>query len=414
MSHPTDLIPLTTALLQAETVTPDVKAALDVLEPVLKSLGFWVERPVFHAPNSIPVENLYARLGTAGPVLCFAGHVDVVPVGDAAAWVHPPFSATQADGKIYARGAVDMKSSITAFIAAVAELQNSGVLPKSHSDLAEGDCPPRSEGGKGGASPQSQYGSIALLITGDEEGPAVNGTKPLLEWCAARGEVFDACLVGEPTSVHRFGDGMKIGRRGSLSGTLTVFGTQGHAAYPEKNDNPVPKIAALVHGMKSEPLDAGTANFQPSNLEFVSIDVGNTAFNVIPARASAKFNIRFNELHTADSLKALLQTRAEKISNNKINFAFEFEPAMSNVFITKNHPFVDVVAGAVEAVAGVRPERSTAGGTSDARFIKDYCPVVEFGPLNATIHQVNEHIGIDELHMLKDVYKQVIERYFGV
>jgi len=381
-----DPIALARDLLRCPSVTPQEGGALSLIESVLSGAGFTVHRVVFSQPGADDVENLYARIGSAGPHLVLAGHTDVVPPGDEANWRHRPFDGDIADGALFGRGAVDMKGAIACKLAAVLDhLAANGGRPK---------------------------GSISFLITGDEEGIAVNGTVKLLKWAAARGETFDHCVLGEPTNPARLGDMVKIGRRGSLNGTLIVTGASGHVAYPALADNPVRRIVAIMAAVMAEPLDAGSAHFDPSNLEFTSVDVGNRTVNVIPAEARARFNIRFNDQHTQASLKTLVETRAGAAARGG-SFRIAWEPSNADVFLTKPGPFVELVSCAIADVTGRQPELSTTGGTSDARFIKDYCPVVEFGLVNATMHKIDENVPTDDLVALAAIYRRVLDRYFG-
>ena len=382
---PADPVAFAHDLLRCPSVTPIEGGALALLEKTLSEAGFSVHRVTFSEPNADDVENLYARIGTAGPHLVFAGHTDVVPPGDEERWRHPPFAGEIADGVLFGRGAVDMKGAIACELAAALDY------------LAV-------NGGK-------PNGSISFLITGDEEGVAVNGTVKLLQWAAARGEKFDHCILGEPTNPKELGDMVKIGRRGSLNGTLIVTGTAGHVAYPALADNPVRRIVAIMAAVMAEPLDAGSAHFDPSNLEFTSVDVGNKTVNVIPAEARARFNIRFNDCHTQGSLKALIEARAHAAAQGG-HFGIAWEPSNADVFLTKPGPFVDMVSDAIAEVTGRRPELSTSGGTSDARFIKDYCPVVEFGLVNATMHKIDECVATADLVTLAAVYRRILDRYF--
>ncbi len=376
---PPDPVALAAALIRAPSVTPDAGAALELVAGRLEAAGYAVERLTFDT-GGVPVGNLYARIGDAGPNLCFAGHVDVVPVGQEAAWRHGPFSGAVADGLLYGRGAVDMKGAVAAFLAAA---------------LAYG---------------RPAQGSLSFLITGDEEGPALDGTVKVVEWLMARGERVDHCIVGEPTNPQALGDAFKIGRRGSLSGRITVAGKQGHVAYPHLADNPVPRLVRLLSGLIAAPLDAGSAFFPPSNLEVVSVDVGNTAFNVIPAEAQATFNVRFNDTFTLDGLKAEVIRRLDAAGTP---YELAFQPGASASFLTAPGRFVDIVAEAVAAETGRRPEASTSGGTSDARFIKDLCPVVEFGLVGRTMHQVDEATPVADLEALTRIYAGLIARYFA-
>jgi succinyl-diaminopimelate desuccinylase len=383
---PADPVALTSALVQCPSVTPAEGGALALLESTLKAAGFTVHRVTFSEPGAADVENLYARIGTTSPHLMFAGHTDVVPPGDEMAWAHPPFAGTVQDGTLYGRGAVDMKGGIACAVAAVLDhLAANGGKPK---------------------------GSISFLITGDEEGIAVNGTVKLLKWAAERGETFDHCILAEPSNVTALGDTIKIGRRGSLNGTLIVSGKQGHVAYPDRANNPIRGLVKLVEALQGEPLDQGSDSFQPSHLEFTSVDVGNTTVNLIPGEARARFNIRFNDRHTVESLQALLQQRAATAAE-KVNFRFEFQPSNAGVFVTAPGPFMDLVVNAIAEETGRKPALSTSGGTSDARFICNYCPVVEFGLVGSTMHQVDERVPVAELRALTAIYEKILERYFG-
>jgi succinyl-diaminopimelate desuccinylase len=374
-------------LLRCPSVTPMEGGALQYLEDLLKRAGFAVHRVKFHEQGTADIENLYARIGTEAPNLVFAGHTDVVPAGEVKAWTHLPFAGEVADGYLYGRGAVDMKGGIACAIAAALDyLAANGGKPK---------------------------GSISFLITGDEESIAINGTVKLVIWAAARGEKFDHCILGEPSNVRELGDTIKIGRRGSLNGLLTVSGKQGHVAYPDRADNPVRGIVALIDAIMNEPLDKDSAHFQPSNLEFTSIDVGNPTVNLIPGEAKARFNIRFNDCHTQDSLKRLIEERALKAAGGNIRFSLQFEPSNADVFVVETGPFTELVAGAVTEVTSRKPELSTTGGTSDARFIKNYCPVVEFGLVGQTMHQTDERVALADLCGLTAIYRRVLEKYFG-
>jgi succinyl-diaminopimelate desuccinylase len=382
-----DPVAIARDLLRCPSVTPAEGGALSFLEGVLKTAGFTVHRMTFSEPGAEDVENFYARIGTAAPHLMFAGHTDVVPVGDEKAWTHPPFAGAVDNGQLYGRGAVDMKGGIACCVAAVL-------------DYLSANC------GK-------PKGSISFLITGDEESIAVNGTPKLLQWVAERGEKFDNCILGEPSNQDELGDTIKIGRRGSLNGTLIVTGKSGHVAYPQRADNPVRSIVTLIDALQSKPLDSGSATFQPSNLEFTTIDVGNKTVNLIPGEARARFNIRFNDCHTLESLKALVETRAAKASGGKIKFAFKWEPSNAGVFVTKPGPFTELVSNAVFEATGRKPELSTTGGTSDARFITHYCPVVEFGLVGQTMHAIDERVPIADLRALTAIYRKIIDKYFG-
>jgi succinyl-diaminopimelate desuccinylase len=378
-------------LLRCPSVTPADAGALGVLETILKDAGFEVHRVTFGEPGTADIDNLYARIGTSAPHITFAGHTDVVPPGDEAAWTHGAFSGDVKDGFLSGRGAVDMKGGIACSVAAVLDYL-----------AAHGGQP-----GKDGK------GSISFLITGDEEDISVNGTIKLLQWVAARGEKFDHCVLGEPSNVEALGDCIKVGRRGSQSGTLYVDGVQGHVAYPHRASNPVPDISALIVALSSEPLDHGSAQFQASNLEFTSVDVGNTASNVIPGQARAKFNIRFNDHHTQETLRALVEARITKAAGNRIRARIVWEPSNSNVFGTKPGAVTDLAVAAIEEVTGRRPELSTSGGTSDARFISSHCPVIEFGLVGQTMHQVDERTPVSDLEKLTKIYRGILDRYFA-
>ncbi len=379
-----DALALCQALLRCPSVTPDDAGALGVLAQALAECGFAVHRVSFSEPGTPDVDNLYARIGTEAPFLLFAGHTDVVPPGPRESWRDDPFAGTVADGLLYGRGAQDMKGGIAAFVAAAAAF------------LAERG-PPR--------------GSIGLLITGDEEGPAVNGTTKLLDWAHGKGERFDHCIVGEPTSRARVGDTLKVGRRGSLNARLVVQGRQGHVAYPAKADNPVPTLLAVLGALLSPALDAGTQAFDPSNLEITSIDIGNPSTNVIPGEASAAFNVRFNDCWSAESLAAELRRRAAAAADPS-RYALAFLPSNAPAFRTPASPFTDLVSDAVAAVTGARPDLSTSGGTSDARFIQRFCPVVELGLVGDTMHMADERVPVAELEQLTAVYRRVLEAYF--
>jgi succinyl-diaminopimelate desuccinylase len=381
-----DPIALARDLLRCPSITPAEGGALALIERVLKGAGFEVHRVTFAEPGTDPVENLYARIGSEAPHLMFAGHTDVVPPGDESRWTHPPFASEIANGTLYGRGAVDMKGSIACKLAAALDHVMAHGAPK---------------------------GSLSFLITGDEEGIAVNGTVKLLQWAAERGEKFDHCILGEPTNPHALGDMMKIGRRGSQNGTLVVTGTQGHVAYPELADNPVRGIVALIAAINAEPLDHGSAHFDASNLEFTSIDVGNRTVNLIPAEARARFNIRFNDHHSREALKVLIEARARKAAGERIRWRFEWESSNADVFLTPPGPFVDLVSSAIADVTGRTPQLSTTGGTSDARFIKDYCPVIEFGLLSQQMHKIDEHVATADLVALTAIYRHILQRYFG-
>jgi len=383
------------ALIRCASVTPDDNGALAQLEKMLAPLGFSTERTVFSEAGTPDIHNLYARHGKQGRHLMFAGHTDVVPVGDEAAWTHPPFAADIADGEMFGRGAVDMKGGIACFVAASARYM---------------------------AARGSLGGSLSFLITGDEEGPAVNGTSKLLQWAAAKGERWDAAIVGEPTNPDCLGDMIKIGRRGSLSGAVTVVGRQGHVAYPHLADNPVRGLVALIETLLHPAFDSGTDDFQPTNLEITSIDVGNAATNVIPARATASFNVRFNDTWTTETLSSEICDRLERASRDnkyrsdrteQVAYEIAWRDRPSEVFLTRDEKLIATLTGSIHAVTGRRPALSTSGGTSDARFIKDYCPVVEFGLVGKTMHMVDERVPLAELETLTQIYTRFLEDWFS-
>ena len=374
-----DPVALAQDLIRCPSVTPRDDGALGVLEAALAPMGFTCHRLRFQQEGTEPVENLYARLGTEGPNFCFAGHTDVVPPGDKG-WTVDPFAGEVMGGRLFGRGAVDMKGAIAAFVAAVSRRLEDG--------------PPA--------------GSISLLITGDEEGVAINGTRKVLDWLAERGERIDACVVGEPTNPKALGDMIKIGRRGSLSGFLTVFGAQGHVAYPHLADNPLPRLVRMLAAITEQPMDEGTAHFQPSTLALTTIDVGNKATTVIPAQGKATFNIRFNDAHTPASIEAWLRRTFDAVGG-----AYELEVYWSgDSFVTPPGPLTELVAEAVEGVTGRRPEYSTTGGTSDARFIKNVCPVVEFGLVGQTMHKVDEYCSVEDLRQLTAIYETILKGVF--
>lgn len=385
MSGLSRAVRFTQALVRCPSVTPAEGGALTLIEEWLKPYGFAIERPVFQTPGSYPVENLYARLGHGEPCLVFAGHTDVVPTGDEARWTHPPFSGEVIDGEIWGRGAQDMKAGVAASIAAVLDHLDAYGAPKA--------------------------GSIAFLMTGDEEADAYDGTVKLLEWAKARGEVFSACVLGEPTNPDVMGEMMKIGRRGSLSGELTVHGTQGHVGYPERAANPIDAMMRYLAALKA-PLDSGTDHFSPSNLEMTSVDVGNPSRNVIPGEARAKFNIRFNDRWTAETLGEELHRRLASINDDIAPCTLKLLPSNSPAFLTEPGAFVDLVAKAVKAETGREPKLSTTGGTSDARFISAYCPVIEFGTVGTRMHQIDERVAVSDIDTLSAVYRRVIEGFF--
>ncbi len=373
---------ITKALMAVPSVTPNATAALDVLQGYLEPLGFTCQRFVFTQDGTPDVDNLYARWGTAAPNVCFAGHLDVVPEGDVNAWGSAPFIPTERDGKLYGRGASDMKAAIACMVSAM------------HALLQE--SPPK--------------GSLSFLITGDEEGPSINGTKKLLQAITQHGEKLDYCLVGEPTNPDTLGEMVKNGRRGSITFTLEVQGVQGHVAYPERARNPVPILLKVLTALTEKPLDNGTPDFQPSNLEITSVDVGNSVTNLIPAKASARGNIRFNPLHTGEGLAAWLhQTIQSVTSEYTLDYAISGE-----AFLTPREGVLpNALTQAIYDVTGRNPILSTSGGTSDARFIKDYCPVVEFGAVGASMHKVDEHIALADIPTLTAIYKRFLMHIFA-
>ena len=378
-----DPVDLAQALIRCPSVTPADEGAMDVLQPALEELGFTCHRLPFATGNAPEVQNLYARIGDRAPNFCFAGHTDVVPVGDANEWSVDPFAAEIKGDRLYGRGASDMKTAIAGFAAAAARFLES-----------------RDNGFPG---------SISLLITGDEEGEAVNGTVKVLEWLREKGEVLDACLVGEPTNPETLGDMIKIGRRGSMTAFLTVHGASGHAAYPHLADNPVERLVKMLSAVLDKPLDDGTEHFQPSTAVVTTIDVGNPVANVIPARAEARINVRFNDLHTGAGVGNLLRRRLGDIGGD-----YDLDARVSGEsFLFPPGPLSNLVAGAVEKATGKRPEFSTAGGTSDARFIKDHCPVCEYGMTNQTAHKADENALVSDIQLLSDIYQSVLDGFFA-
>ena len=385
-----DPVALAQALIRCPSVTPHENGVLTQVQTWAKALGFSVERPIFTDKNTPDIENLYARIGRNGPHLAFAGHTDVVPVGDEKAWNFPPFEGTIKDDKLYGRGAVDMKGGIACFIAAVARYLEKNPLE----------------------------GSLSLLITNDEEGPGINGTIKLLKWAADKGEKWNAAIVGEPTNPNNLGDMIKIGRRGSLSGIITVTGHQGHVAYPERAANPLDLVIKLCEALKNPVMDKGSENFEPSNLEITTIDTGNTATNVIPQQSVIRFNVRYNDNWTAETLKQEIKKRLNSVKLEKKGslvptFKVDWVISPGGVFLTKNDELVGCLSNAIKTVTGRTPELSTSGGTSDARFIKDYCPVVEFGLVGKTMHMVDECVAIDDLEKLTKIYENFLATFFN-
>lgn len=384
---PSNAVSITQDLIRCPSVTPVEGGALATLEKLLGDAGFAVSRVTFRDEDTPDVENLFATIGSGKPHFVFAGHTDVVPAGATSDWSQGPFDGNIKDGVLYGRGAVDMKGGVAAFAAAAL-------------DFVE-----EFSAGFGG--------TISFLITGDEEGPAVNGTVKLLEWAAGQGHTFDACIVGEPTNPEKLGDAIKVGRRGSLSGIVTVSGIQGHAAYPHLADNPIPGLTRLLAALDALELDLGNERFQPSNLEIVNLDVGNPAFNVIPARAEARFNIRFNDEWSLESLKSKILETLQAVNLGDLELDVAFKRDASESFLTKDDKLIETLGSAVKAETGRSPELSTGGGTSDARFIKNYCPVVEFGLVGQTMHKVDECVSIEDLDRLATIYKRFLVSYFA-
>ncbi len=371
-----DPVELTQALVRCPSVTPAEAGALDLLQETLTGLGFRCTRLPFSEEGTPTIDNLYARIGDSAPHLCFAGHTDVVPVGDASDWAGEPFSGEIRGGQVYGRGTADMKGAVAAFVAAAARIIDNGELK----------------------------GSLSLLITGDEEGPAINGTRKMLEWVVSEGEVPDHCIVGEPTNPTAMGEMIKIGRRGSMNGIITVSGLQGHVAYPNLNENPVPGLVRILAGLKTGPLDEGNEHFQPSNFEVTAIDVGEPAHNVVPGRARALFNLRFSTLQKSDDLKEMIRKQClESGVEHELEFHLKGEP-----FLCEPGRLVEALSAAIEKRLGRRPELGTTGGTSDARYVAPLCPVAEFGLVGATMHAVDEQVGVGDIEALADIYELVI------
>ncbi|MEI6800458.1 MAG: succinyl-diaminopimelate desuccinylase [Pseudomonadota bacterium] len=378
----TDPVALTAALIRCPSVTPEDGGAMGVLESLLGAAGFEC-----HRADRGGVANLYARWGQKGANRSFGfnGHVDVVPVGDLAAWTQDPFGAAVVDGWMFGRGATDMKSAVAAFAAAAVDFVQS--------------TPPE--------------GAVILTITGDEEGPSVDGTVALLDWMAQNGERMTHCLVGEPTCPNTLGEMMKIGRRGSLTAWITAQGVQGHSAYPHRARNPMSALVRLLGALEAQPLDHGTAHFDASTLAITTIDCGNPATNVIPAKGNATVNIRFNDSHSGASLTAWLQEKADAVAvETGVTFGLRVSVSGES-FLTPPGAFTDLVAHAVQAKTGVTPVASTSGGTSDARFIKTHCPVVEFGLVGQTMHQVDERVEVAQIVSLKAIYSRILQDYFA-
>ena len=384
MSDIVNPIELTSELIQCKSITPKSEGSLDIIISYLEPLGFNCEKIDF-GEGIEKVENLYARFGTMEPNIAFAGHVDVVPTGDINNWSVNPFGGEVKDGKVWGRGAADMKSGIAAFIAAVSDFL------KDNKNLKE-------------------FGSISFIITSDEEGKAINGTKKVVDWLKGKSEIISGCIVGEPTNVTRMGDTLKIGRRGSFTGSLTVTGIQGHVGYPHLADNPINSLLKMLEPFSKIYLDEGTKDFQPSSIMITSIDVNNDASNVIPGEVKAKFNIRFNTLHSASSLKAMLDKQFSDVTSNyKFDFFCNAEP-----FLTNDDFLKTTLQKAIQKVVNINPEKSTSGGTSDARFISKICPVIEFGLVGKTMHKIDENVEVNDIINLTKIYNQFLFNYFGV
>ncbi|MDA9817063.1 succinyl-diaminopimelate desuccinylase [Alphaproteobacteria bacterium] len=384
MSEIINAVDLTSKLIRCESITPNSAGAIELLISYLEPLGFKCKKINF-GEGIEKVENLYARFGTKGPNICFAGHVDVVPTGDIKKWSMDPFGGEIKQGKIWGRGAADMKSGIAAFLSSV-----SNFLSK------EKDF--------------EKIGSISFLITSDEEGKAINGTKKVVEWLEEKEEKITACIVGEPTNVSEMGDTIKVGRRGSFTGFLKVKGVQGHVGYPHLADNPINSLIKMLEPFVKIYLDEGTENFQPSSVMITSVDVNNNASNVIPGEVSATFNIRFNNLHTINSLKAMLKNQFNKITQNyEFNYYCNAEP-----FLTNDEFLKSTIEKAIKSVVKINPKQSTSGGTSDARFISKICPVVEFGLVGKTMHKIDENVDVDDITKLVSIYSFFLSNYFGV
>ena len=384
MSDIVNPIELTSELIQCKSITPKSEGSLDIIISYLEPLGFNCEKIDF-GEGIEKVENLYARFGTMEPNIAFAGHVDVVPTGDINNWSVNPCGGEVKDGKVWGRGAADMKSGIAAFIAAVSDFL------KDNKNLKE-------------------FGSISFIITSDEEGKAINGTKKVVDWLKGKSEIISGCIVGEPTNVTRMGDTLKIGRRGSFTGSLTVTGIQGHVGYPHLAENPINSLLKMLEPFSKIYLDEGTKDFQPSSIMITSIDVNNDASNVIPGEVKAKFNIRFNTLHSASSLKAMLDKQFSDVTSNyKFDFFCNAEP-----FLTNDDFLKTTLQKAIQKVVNINPEKSTSGGTSDARFISKICPVIEFGLVGKTMHKIDENVEVNDIINLTKIYNQFLFNYFGV
>ncbi len=378
-----DPVRFTADLIHCPSVTPAEGGALDLLEQTLAGLGFACHRLPFSEAGTPDVDNLYARFGDAAPNFCFAGHTDVVPTGPVTEWSADPFAAEIKDGGILGRGAADMKGAIAAFTAAAERFIGDGAFA----------------------------GSISYLITGDEEGPAINGTRKMLDWLDETGEKLDICVVGEPTNPTTLGEMVKIGRRGSMNMILTVEGTQGHVAYPHLADNAAHRLVKMLDALTAEPLDAGNDHFQPSSLQITSIDIGNPTENVIPGRAEGRFNIRFNDMHGSATLEAWIRETLDRVAEGTGSYDLSVRVSGES-FIFQPGALSDLISDAIEKVTGRRPELSTTGGTSDARFIKNHCPVAEFGLISQTMHKVDERTDLEDINNLTEIYHAMLEAYF--
>jgi succinyl-diaminopimelate desuccinylase len=383
LTEPIDPVELSRALIRCPSVTPEDQGALGIVQEILESLGFTCHSLAFEEDGFPQVKNLYARIGTSCPNFCFAGHTDVVPIVELDAWTHGPFDADIADGRLFGRGSADMKCAIACFIA-------------SSQRFVEAKGP-------------DFGGSISLLITGDEEGDAVNGTVKVLDWLTEQGEALDTCLVGEPTNPDTLGDMVKIGRRGSLNATITVHGSPGHTAYPHLADNPIPRLMQMLTRIIETSLDEGNEHFQATTIAISTFDVGNPTTNVIPGTAKATFNIRFNDMHTGDSLRTWVKEQCDANGG-----AYDLDITVSGEsFLTPPGPLSDLIQSAVKDVTGKVPELSTTGGTSDARFIKNHCSVAEFGMAAKTMHKVDENVAVSDINDLADIYTKVLDGYFS-
>ena len=384
MSNVLNPVELTSALIKCRSITPKSAGSIDLIISYLEPMGFKCTKIDFGQGNE-KVENLYARFGSLEPNICFAGHVDVVPTGDEQSWSIDPFGGEIKKGKIWGRGAADMKSGIAAFIAAVSEFM------ETNKNLKD-------------------YGSISFIITSDEEGKAINGTKKVVEWLINKSEKISGCIVGEPTNVNQMGDTIKIGRRGSFTGSLIVKGIQGHVGYPDLAENPINSLLKMLEPFTKIYLDKGTSEFQPSSVMITTIDVNNDASNVIPGEVKAKFNIRFNTLHSVASLKSMLKNQFDAITKNyEFDYFCNAEP-----FLTSDEELKSTLQNSITKVLNVNPKQSTTGGTSDARFITKLCPVIEFGLVGKTMHKINENVEVDDVMRLTNIYNKFLYNYFGV